>query len=99
MDYKQVTEAVARYLREGAELRMKVAQDSSSSIVEAARQISSCFRSGGKLLLFGNGGSAAHAQHLAAEFVGRFTIERRALPAIALTTDTSILTAVGNDLG
>ena len=55
--------------------------------------------SGGKLLFFGNGGSAADAQHLAAEFVGRFQIERHALPAIALTTDSSILTAVGNDYG
>ncbi len=61
--------------------------------------ISDCLKSGGKLLLFGNGGSAADAQHLAAEFVGRFRAERRALPAIALTTDASILTAVGNDYG
>src|ERR1043165_4487801 len=55
--------------------------------------------SGGKLLFFGNGGSAADAQHLAAEFVGRFVRERAGLPAIALTTDSSILTAVGNDYG
>jgi D-sedoheptulose 7-phosphate isomerase len=52
-----------------------------------------------KLLLFGNGGSAADAQHIAAEFVGRFTRERRALPALALTTDTSALTAIANDYG
>lgn len=56
-------------------------------------------RQGGKILFMGNGGSAADAQHLAAEFVGRFVKERRGLPAIALTTDTSILTAVGNDYG
>jgi len=56
-------------------------------------------KSGNKILLFGNGGSAADAQHIAAEIVGRFKKERRALPAIALTTDTSILTAVGNDYG
>ena len=56
-------------------------------------------RAGGKLLFFGNGGSAADAQHLAAEFVGRFVRERAGLPAIALTTDSSILTAVGNDYG
>ena len=54
---------------------------------------------GGKILTMGNGGSAADAQHLAAEFVGRFLLERKALPAIALTTDTSILTSVGNDFG
>ena len=57
------------------------------------------FRSGKKILIMGNGGSAADAQHLAAELVGRFLLERKALPAIALTTDTSILTAVGNDYG
>src|SRR5258707_14982652 len=54
---------------------------------------------GGRLLLFGNGGSAAAAQHAAAEWMGRFETERRALAAIALTTDTSVLTAVGNDYG
>ena len=53
----------------------------------------------GKILLFGNGGSAADAQHIAAELVGRYKIERRGIPAIALTTDTSILTAIGNDYG
>ncbi|HEY6009811.1 MAG TPA: D-sedoheptulose 7-phosphate isomerase [Geobacteraceae bacterium] len=56
-------------------------------------------REGRKLLIMGNGGSAADAQHFAAEIVGRFRMERRALPAVALTTDTSILTAVGNDYG
>jgi len=56
-------------------------------------------RDGRKLLLFGNGGSAADAQHVAAEFVGRFLRERKPLPAIALTTDTSALTAIGNDYG
>jgi D-sedoheptulose 7-phosphate isomerase len=57
------------------------------------------FRSGNKLLVMGNGGSAADAQHLAGEIVGRFRLERRGLPAIALSTDSSILTAVGNDYG
>jgi D-sedoheptulose 7-phosphate isomerase len=56
-------------------------------------------RAGGKVLIMGNGGSAADAQHFAAELVGRFLLERRALPAIALTTDSSILTAVANDYG
>lgn len=58
-----------------------------------------CFQSGGRLYVLGNGGSAADAQHIAAELVGRFKRDRRPLPAIALTTDTSVLTAVGNDLG
>ncbi|MDA8164425.1 MAG: D-sedoheptulose 7-phosphate isomerase [Desulfobacteraceae bacterium] len=56
-----------------------------------------CMREGGKLLIFGNGGSAADAQHLAAEFVNRFLIDRRPLPALALTTDSSVLTSIGND--
>jgi D-sedoheptulose 7-phosphate isomerase len=56
-------------------------------------------RNGGKILIFGNGGSAADAQHIAAELVGRYKLERKGLPAIALTTDTSALTAIGNDYG
>lgn len=68
-------------------------------IAQVAREICSSLDRGNKVLLFGNGGSAADAQHIAAEWVGRFRKERRALPAIALTTDTSILTAVGNDYG
>jgi len=58
-----------------------------------------CLKSGGKILLFGNGGSAADAQHLAAELIGRYKVERKSLPAIALTTDTSALTSIGNDYG
>ncbi len=68
-------------------------------IRQMAEKLLTTFRKGGKLLLAGNGGSAADAQHIAAEFVGRYGLDRPALPAIALTTDTSILTAVANDLG
>jgi len=64
-----------------------------------AERLVDCFWRGGKLLLLGNGGSAADAQHIAAELVGRFKYDRRPLPAVALTTDSSILTAVSNDLG
>jgi D-sedoheptulose 7-phosphate isomerase len=67
-----------------------------SSVIEL---VAETVGKGGKLLIMGNGGSAADAQHFAAEIVGRFKLERRALPAIALSTDTSILTAVGNDYG
>jgi len=67
------------------------------NIKEAAEKIVECFRNGGKILIFGNGGSAADAQHIAGELVGRFMMERKALPAIALTTDTSIMTAWSND--
>ncbi len=64
-----------------------------------ADRLLSCFSTGNKVLLLGNGGSAADAQHIAAELSGRFKRDRKALPALALTTDTSVLTAVGNDLG
>jgi len=66
-------------------------------LIRTAERIAECMTSGHKLLIFGNGGSAADAQHLAAEFVNRFRIERPPLAAIALTTDTSILTSIGND--
>jgi D-sedoheptulose 7-phosphate isomerase len=99
MNFDIALARVVDSLRQGADLRMKVGGDCGPTIVEAASVIVSCFRSGRKLLFFGNGGSAADAQHLAAEFVGRFVLERAGLPAIALTTDSSILTAVGNDYG
>ncbi|MFW5810048.1 MAG: D-sedoheptulose-7-phosphate isomerase [Thermodesulfobacteriota bacterium] len=67
------------------------------TILDAADRLSVCLASGHKILLFGNGGSAADAQHMAAEFVNRFRVERRPLAAVALTTDTSILTSIGND--
>jgi len=68
-----------------------------SSLAKAINLIADCFERGSKILIAGNGGSAADAQHLAAEFVGRFKHERRGYPAIALTTDTSIITAWSND--
>jgi D-sedoheptulose 7-phosphate isomerase len=66
---------------------------------EVAREIIKCFRRGNKLLIIGNGGSAAEAQHMAGELVGKFLHNRKALPAIALTTDTSVITSIGNDCG
>ena len=99
MNKQQAIDRINASLREGAELRTIVARDCSEVIIEAASLIISCLQSGGKLLFFGNGGSAADAQHLAAEFVGRFVRERAGLPALALTTDSSTLTAVGNDYG
>jgi D-sedoheptulose 7-phosphate isomerase len=65
----------------------------------AANLCIDCLQNGGKILIFGNGGSAADAQHIAAEMVGRYKVERKGLPAIALTTDTSALTSIGNDYG
>ena len=72
----------------------EVVQD---SVIEAASAIRASLDAGGKLLVFGNGGSAADAQHLAAEMVGRFEREREGLPAIALTADASVVTSVAND--
>jgi D-sedoheptulose 7-phosphate isomerase len=74
-------------------------QDQQPVLESIARAMSSALRFGGKILWCGNGGSAADSQHMAAEIVGRFRRERRGLPSIALTTDTSILTAVANDYG
>lgn len=83
-------------LAENARL-MNETRNMSDTIVECAEMIAGAFSRGAKLFIFGNGGSAADAQHLAAEFVNRFIIERPPLPAVALTTDTSILTSIGND--
>jgi D-sedoheptulose 7-phosphate isomerase len=90
-------ESVARSLKEGSDLRLKMAETTSAEIVAAAMAIAEAFKAGRKLLLFGNGGSAACAQHIAAVFMNRFLIERPPLPAIALTTDSSVLTSIAND--
>ena len=71
--------------------------EASPVLIAISTEIAQCFINGGKLMIFGNGGSASDAQHIAAEFVNRFKMERPPLPAIALTTDTSILTSIGND--
>lgn len=91
-------EQAIRSLRESAELCSRMIE-SADVIARAAQVIYESFQRGGKVLLFGNGGSAADAQHIAAEFVCRFKRERNSLPAIALTTDTSVLTAIANDYG
>lgn len=70
-----------------------------AQLIAAANAAIQCLKNGGKILLAGNGGSAADAQHIAGEFVSRFAFDRPGLPAIALTVDTSILTAIGNDYG
>jgi D-sedoheptulose 7-phosphate isomerase len=84
---------------EGAEVRRQVAEQCADQILVASQLVAECFRAGGKLLLCGNGGSAADCQHMAAEFVSRLSadFERPGLPAIALTTDSSFLTAYAND--
>ncbi|MDC3254641.1 SIS domain-containing protein [Nitrosopumilus sp.] len=71
--------------------------DLSEKIEESINQIIKCFSTGNKIIIFGNGGSAADAQHIVAEFIGRFQKERKSLPAISLTTDSSIITSLSND--
>ena len=92
-------ELIATHLQAGAELRRATATQCAQSIAAAAQKITDCMRAGGKLLLCGNGGSAADCQHLAAEFTSRLTagFVRPALPALALTTDSSFLTGFVND--
>ena len=82
---------------ESADAKRSFIEENRDRIFNVFSEIARRIKNGNKVLLCGNGGSAADCQHIAAEFVGRFKLERRALPAIALTTDTSILTAVGND--
>jgi D-sedoheptulose 7-phosphate isomerase len=86
-------------VRQSVELKTTFFAANEERIVALAQAICAALERGNKVLLFGNGGSAADAQHVAAELVGRFQRERRALPALALTTDTSILTSIGNDYG
>jgi len=90
-------EKIKSQFTESAALKLRVAEELSDSIGRMAQMMADAVAHGGKLLICGNGGSAADAQHFAAELIGRLARERGAIPAIALTTDTSILTAVAND--
>jgi D-sedoheptulose 7-phosphate isomerase len=88
---------IIRELKESANLKLVIADRLPDTIAAAAEKIIETYKNGGKLLLAGNGGSAADAQHIAAEMVGHFQKERPGLPAIALTVNTSIITALAND--
>jgi D-sedoheptulose 7-phosphate isomerase len=88
---------LAGMVKESIRLKDRFFTAHGEQILAAAEMLAEVFKAGGKVLIFGNGGSAADAQHLAAEFVNRFQVERPPLAALALTTDTSILTAVAND--
>lgn len=90
---------IARHAEAGAVLRTAFFSAQGGRVDEAARHMAVCLARGGKILLAGNGGSAADAQHWAGEFVNRFIMDRPPLPAVALSTDTSVLTAIGNDFG
>jgi D-sedoheptulose 7-phosphate isomerase len=90
-------DSIAEAFEESIRVKRAFLKDNLEVLTQAIDSVVSAFKSGNKLLLFGNGGSAADAQHIAAEFTNRFLIERPPLPAIALTTDTSALTAIAND--
>ena len=88
---------IVRIFKESSQLKEIFVNENLSRIVRVVEAVTGALKAGNKILLFGNGGSAADAQHIAGEFVNRFIIERPPLPAIALSTDTSVITSIGND--
>lgn len=88
---------IADIVRESLSIKEVFFEKNAKKILQAAEQLAACLVSGHKILIFGNGGSAADAQHMAAELVNRFKAERTPLAALALTTDSSVLTSIGND--
>jgi len=92
-------QAVRLLAAESVALKQRFFEANAGLLVAAGLRMGECLRGGGRVLAFGNGGSAADAQHLAGELVGRFRRDRAALSAIALTTDSSVVTAIGNDMG
>jgi D-sedoheptulose 7-phosphate isomerase len=96
---ERMEDRIRALFEESAALALRFGRENATRIAATARRMADVLRGGGKILFCGNGGSAADAQHLAAEFVNRFQRDRRALAALALTTDTSVLTSIGNDSG
>ena len=94
-----INQRIRQHFQESAQLKLQAAEQLAEPIAQAVEIMFTALSNGNKILACGNGGSAADCQHFAAELVGRFERERLPLPALALTTDTSILTAVGNDYG
>jgi D-sedoheptulose 7-phosphate isomerase len=92
-------QAIRFLVAESVALKQRFFEANAGLLVKVGARIAECLRGGGRILAFGNGGSAADAQHLAGELVGRFLRDRAALSAIALTTDPSVVTAIGNDMG
>jgi D-sedoheptulose 7-phosphate isomerase len=88
---------ILKRFKESTEVKTRFLKENISQLLDAIRLIAHAFEAGNKLFFFGNGGSASDAQHLAAEFVNRYVMDRPPLPALALTTDTSILTSISND--
>ncbi|MDP2938872.1 MAG: SIS domain-containing protein [Candidatus Omnitrophota bacterium] len=92
-------EKIHKIIRASIKINEELLKNQTEIILKIAQACINCIKNNGKIILFGNGGSAADSQHVAAEFVGRFKKERKGIPAIALTTNSSILTAIGNDYG
>ena len=90
-------EKILREFRDSVEIKEKFVQEHLETIVEVSKAIAAAFNAGNKLILFGNGGSATDASHIAAEFVNRFKRERPGLPAISLATDMAVITSIAND--
>ncbi|MGA2526036.1 MAG: D-sedoheptulose 7-phosphate isomerase [Smithellaceae bacterium] len=88
---------IIKIFKESSRVKEAFINENLSKLINVIDVLTAALKSGNKILLFGNGGSAADAQHIAAEFINRFLIERPPLPAIALTTDTSVITSIGND--
>jgi D-sedoheptulose 7-phosphate isomerase len=95
----EYTTHIAREIQESISVKTELGRAAAQQIAQAATAIVACLRAGGKLIVFGNGGSASDAQHMVAELVGRYAVKRQALAAIALTTNSSSLTAIANDFG
>ena len=94
-----MTDQISAIVADSLEVKRRFFDGHAGDVQRAARMIATAFKAKGKLLVFGNGGSAADAQHIAGEMVNKFLQERRALPAIALTTDGGVLTCIANDTG
>jgi D-sedoheptulose 7-phosphate isomerase len=93
-----VEKEIFKFFEEASVLALESGRKNAALLLQMGQELIRCFEQGNKLLLFGNGGSASQAQHFSAELVNKLTVYRRPLPAIALTTDTSVLTSIGNDL-
>lgn len=94
---EDIEDIIVRIFKESSQTKEAFLNENLSKVVKVVDAVTGALKNGNKILLFGNGGSAADAQHIAAEFVNRFLIERPPLPAIALSTDTSIITSISND--
>jgi len=97
LEYNTMKDTISKIFEESAQLKVKFARENVDKIIEVVQLIAQAFREGKKVLLFGNGGSATDASHIAAEFVNRYLLERPPLPAIALNTDPAVLTSISND--